>query len=312
MLKALAIPFRPPTATTAPLPQREKTRSALVVGINYSGANLLRGCVNDADDMESLLVKDFGLKKPSLIRLRDKDATRKAITDAIFKLAQTPADYVHICYSGHGSYLADTGADEADGRDETIVPWDYARSGMILDDELWQLWRLFPSTTTLFLHMDSCHSATVSRGFSFTGIMDAASKFWRGERARFLPAETVSAVAAVATRAGMDQTKNRIRVAPIPRQQAGPLPSEPVARIVSLSGCQDWQTSADAKINGRWCGAMTWAFGQAYKALGKTATHKQIHEEMLRLLRTNGYAQIPALLTVNSPDDAALNNTLFT
>lgn len=293
-----SLPFRPATPNVVAMPQREKTRSALVIGINYSGANQLRGCVNDAEDVEKLLTSEFGLKKDRLIRLRDKDATRKAIIDNIIKLAQQPTDYVHFVYSGHGTYVPDTSGEETDKQDEALVPWDYTK-GLILDDELWQLWRLFPPTTTIFLHVDACHSATVAKGFSLDSAKEYARKLWRGERARFLPASDVTDVMVRATRIGYEQTKSRVRLVP-------------VARIVSLSGCQDWQTSADARIKGKWCGAMTNYFLEALKTLKKDATWKQLHAEVERLLRVNGYAQIPALVTYNSVNDEALDRKLFT
>lgn len=299
-------PFRSPARPSAiPMPQREPTRSALIVGINYSGANALRGCVEDAKRMESLLVSEYGLKSDRLIRLRDKDATRKNIFAGIAKLAEKPADHVHFVYSGHGTYLPDRNADELDKQDECLVPWDYSK-GLILDDELWQMWRLFPSTTTIFLQMDCCHSATVAKGFSFAGAKQWARGLFRQEKPRFLDADTLSPRIIEATRAGSYQTR-----ALVCGVVDGPADAEPVATIVSLSGCQDWQTSADARINGVWCGAMTHYFLQACKLFRKAANWKEVHAETERLLRVNGYPQIPALYTINSPDDAVLSRKVF-
>ncbi len=305
-LSVATTPFRlPARPNVIPMPQREPTRSALIVGINYSGANQLRGCVEDAKRMESLLVNEYGLKVDRLIRLRDKDATRKAILAGIAKLAEKPADYVHIVYSGHGTYLPDRNKDEEDSRDECLVPWDYDK-GLILDDELWQMWRLFPSTTTIFLHMDCCHSATVAKGFSFEGAKQWAKSLFRQEKPRYLDAESLSPRTIEATRAGSFQTRTLVRGV-----VDGPIDGEPTATIVSLSGCQDWQTSADAKIGGQWCGAMTHYFLEAYKVLTKAANWKEVHAEAERLLRVNGYAQIPALYAFNSPDDAVLGRKVF-
>lgn len=302
---SLATPFRPAARpNVVAMPRREPTRSALIVGINYSGANLLRGCVEDAKRMESLLVGSFGLKGDQLIRLRDKDATRKAILAGIAKLAEKPADYVHFVFSGHGTYLSDRNGDEADSRDECLVPWDYSSQGLILDDELWQMWRLFPATTTIFLHLDCCHSATVARGFTLTAAKQWAKKVLRQEKPRFLPAASLSPRIIEMTRAGSAGTKAAVRAV-----ATTPVGSDPVATIVSLSGCQDWQTSADARIGGTWCGAMTNYFLEAAKVAGRN--WKEVHAETERLLRVNGYPQIPALYSFNSPDEAALNKKLF-
>jgi hypothetical protein len=209
---SLATPFRPAARPSAvAMPRREPTRSALIVGINYSGANLLRGCVEDAKRMESLLVGSFGLKSDQLIRLRDKDATRKAILAGIAKLAEKPADYVHFVFSGHGTYLPDWNGDETDSRDECLVPWDYSSQGLILDDELWQMWRLFPATTTIFLHLDCCHSATVAKGFTLTAAKQWAKKVFRQEKPRFLPADSLSPRIIEMTRVGSAGTKAAVR-----------------------------------------------------------------------------------------------------
>ena len=327
-MTSLAIPFRPalrpqatvvsptrPPLAVVPIPQREKTRSALIVGINYNGANKLRGCVEDATRMEDLLVKEYGLKAERLIRLRDKQATAANIIDSIKKLAVNPTDYVHVIYSGHGSYLPDLTGDEDDRRDEVLVPWDYDR-GLILDDELWQLWRLFPATTTLFLHMDSCHSATVARGFTLASIKDRVKKYWHDRKARFLDASEITTAAAISARQGYADTRSHVvgrlyNAITTPAEMVATRNPDPVCQIVSLSGCQDWQESADAQINGKWCGAMTNYFLAARKSLGGSVSWEAVHSETERLLRTNGYAQLPMLGVCNSPDDEILKRPLF-
>ena len=45
-----------------------------------------------------------------------------------------PGDYLFFHYSGHGGQQADKDGDEADGKDETLVPLDYQTAGQITDD----------------------------------------------------------------------------------------------------------------------------------------------------------------------------------
>lgn len=40
------------------------------------------------------------------------------------------------CLAGHGGSVADKDGDEADNKDETMVPVDYKSSGQITDDEI--------------------------------------------------------------------------------------------------------------------------------------------------------------------------------
>ena len=45
-----------------------------------------------------------------------------------------PGDSLFFHYSGHGSQVKDKDGDEIDGLDETILPVDFQKSGMIIDD----------------------------------------------------------------------------------------------------------------------------------------------------------------------------------
>jgi metacaspase-1 len=48
-------------------------------------------------------------------------------------------DAVFLHYSGHGTKVRDLNGDEDDGYDEAMVPLDFNRAGMILDDELYEI-----------------------------------------------------------------------------------------------------------------------------------------------------------------------------
>lgn len=47
-----------------------------------------------------------------------------------------PRGCLCACAAGHGGSVADTSGDEADNKDETMVPVDYKSSGQITDDEI--------------------------------------------------------------------------------------------------------------------------------------------------------------------------------
>lgn len=64
--------------------------------------------------------------------------------------------------------------------------------------------------------------------------------------------------------------------------------------VVSISGCKDVQTSADAYIDGKWAGAMTTAFlNSASKT--KNKTFNNIVKNMVLYLKNNKFSQVPLL-----------------
>jgi hypothetical protein len=55
-------------------------KKALCVGINNFKnypSNALKGCINDANDMEALLVKYLGYSKSDIVKLTDKKPPRQ-------------------------------------------------------------------------------------------------------------------------------------------------------------------------------------------------------------------------------------------
>lgn len=144
---------------------------ALLFGLNYASdaANRLFGCINDVRNVAAFLAE----QKPGIhIRLLDDESTPAACTRAGILgeltafVAAVNADeactYAWIHYSGHGSSTRDRSGDETDGMDEALVPTDFARAGLITDDEVMGVLRgLTRKTLKVVCVMDSCHSGTV-------------------------------------------------------------------------------------------------------------------------------------------------------
>lgn len=167
------------TALATAATTRPASKWALLVGINIyrnSGTrpefSNLAGCVNDVEDMKSLLLGTYDFPPEHIQVLTDARATHAAIIDA-FKnhlIANAQANDVVIFYfSGHGSQMKDVSGDEADGYDETIVPHDTRdREGKVFDisdDELNELLRqLSRKTKKVTFIFDSCHSGSAVRG----------------------------------------------------------------------------------------------------------------------------------------------------
>jgi hypothetical protein len=144
---------------------------ALLFGLNYAthAEGRLSGCINDVRNVAAFLAA----AKPGIaVRQLDDVATPAACTRAgiLHELnalvdavnADRECEYVWIHYSGHGSYVRDVSRDEADGKDECLVPLDYQTAGMITDDTITSiLGRFARKSTKVVCIMDSCHSGTV-------------------------------------------------------------------------------------------------------------------------------------------------------
>lgn len=66
-------------------------------------------------------------------------------------------------------------------------------------------------------------------------------------------------------------------------------------KIIMISGCNDNQTSADAFINGKFAGAMTFAFLTSLENNNYSINYKDLITNMRKLLNDNGYTQLPQL-----------------
>lgn len=156
------------------MPESQHGRHALLIGIDeypkFPLQNQLRGCVHDVTAMGRVLTEHFRFPPSNLQYLLNGEATRGGILSAMSQMLDSVDDeevvVVHFC--GHGSQVLDVDGDEADGYDETIVPYDSGRrkdqNEDITDDEIdaW-LRRLGERTPWVTLIFDSCHSGTITR-----------------------------------------------------------------------------------------------------------------------------------------------------
>lgn len=149
-------------------------RHALLIGIDqypkFPPRNQLSGCVHDVTAMGRVLTEHFRFPPSNLQHLCNEEATRDGILSAMSQMLDIVEDdevvVVHFC--GHGSQVVDIDGDEADGYDETIVPYDSGRSKAhnldITDDEIDTWLRcLGERTPWVTLIFDSCHSGTITR-----------------------------------------------------------------------------------------------------------------------------------------------------
>lgn len=234
----------------------------LLFGLNYAGTPAaLQGCINDVTRMAAFL--EAQLRVPCRV-VTDATApvTLADMLACLYEAAvashRDSLDFVWIHYSGHGSSAPDTSGDEADGRDEGLVPSDWARSGLLLDDALNRVLGSFNPKTRVVAVFDSCHSGT---------ICDVKYS-WEGP-----------------TKAALENVRCAVR-----------------APVITLSGCMDPQTSADAvdPATRAPAGAMTSALLAAMADPAVRADAFRLLEAVRRVLRERGFAQVPKLCSTHN------------
>ncbi|XP_052178135.1 metacaspase-1-like [Diospyros lotus] len=222
------------------LPPVHGRKKAVICGISYRNTrHELKGCINDAKCMKFLLINRFKFPESSIIMLTEEETdpfrrpTKHSIRMAMFWLVQgcRPGDSLVFHFSGHGSQQRNYTGDEIDGYDETLCPLDFETQGMIVDDEInATIVKPLPHGVKLHAIIDACHSGTML-DLPFLCRMDRSGRYvWEDHRPP----------------SGMWKGTNG-------------------GEVISFSGCDDDQTSADtaalSKVTST--GAMTFSFIQA-------------------------------------------------
>ena len=275
-------------------------KKALLVGINdYPGSgNDLRGCVNDTENLRSLLTKEFGFESAGIRTLTDRRATKEAILDGLSDLVAKAAggDTLLVHYSGHGSQVPDEDGDErSDRKDEVICPRDFSWDGCwISDDDLSDVFSGLAKDVHLEVLLDCCHSGTGTRetalGSRATGVSAGVTAALRGPprtaRVRFLPPPS-----SLAPRLG-----TAARVSREPARIGTMLKARPRGlNHVLWAACRANQYSADADIGGSPNGAFTWFFCDEVRRAGSGVPRNALLAGIRKGLAADGFDQSPQL-----------------
>ncbi|CAL1405606.1 unnamed protein product [Linum trigynum] len=245
-------------APPGPPPAAHGTKRAVICGISYRKTkHELKGCINDAKCMKYLLINRFKFPESSIVFLTEEETdpyripTKRNMRMALYWLVQgcKPGDSLLFHFSGHGSQQRNYNGDEVDGYDETLCPTDFETQGTIVDDEInATIVKPLPAGVKLHAIVDACHSGTVL-DLPFLCRMDRGGKYvWEDHRPR-----------------------------------SGAWKGTSGGEVVSFSGCDDNQTSADtsalSKVTST--GAMTYSFIQALER-----GHGTTYGDMLNSMRT--------------------------
>ncbi|CAK0903734.1 unnamed protein product [Prorocentrum cordatum] len=179
-------------------------KRALLVGINYFGTRAeLKGCINDVRAIADLLQKTLGWDSANIRTLTDDDRnqmpTRERVEQELKWLVQGagPGDALFFHFSGHGAQQEDPNGFEEDGMNETILPVDFQKAGMLTDDRISDIIvKPLPEGARLTAIMDCCHSGT-GLDLPFSYERPGGRELWKEEtrgNQPFLPRSRRSAV----------------------------------------------------------------------------------------------------------------------
>jgi len=260
---------------------RPSIKKALLVGINKYKPNLnadLKGCINDVAMVHHLLVNKFGFDTNNIRVVVDDRATQNNILHRLQWLINDTkeGDLLVFHFSGHGSQIIDRNGDELnDYLDEIICPHDLNWDNPLTDDILRSIFSKIPSGVKLIMIADCCHSGTLVRELNNP----------RYEKPRFiLPPFDI---------------RSRSFNKKLSKRKLVEKTQKETQKIILLSGCKDNQTSADAYINGKYNGALSWA---VYTVLNNNPniSYIDLHEKVSYLLKRGGFSQEPQL---NGPEE---------
>ncbi|KAK7690938.1 Ca(2+)-dependent cysteine protease [Cerrena zonata] len=292
-------------------------RKALCIGINYfKQQGELKGCINDARNVQNFLQRQFGYQEKDIVSLTD-DArnprqipTRQNIIQAMQWLVADarPNDALFFHYSGHGGQTKDLDGDEADGFDEVIYPVDYKANGHIVDDMMHDIMvKSLPPGCRLTAIFDSCHSGSaLDLPYIYStegkvkepnlaaeagqGLMSAVTSYARGDMSGVF--SSVSGLLKTASGSGQKAEKKARATKTSP------------ADVISWSGCKDSQTSADAFEAGQATGAMSFAFMTSLRA-NPRQSYQQLLISLREILKSK-YSQKPQLSSSHPIDTSLL------
>ena len=240
------------------IPASIPSKKALLIGINYNGtSSQLNGCINDINSVSELLTTKYAFKSESITKITDETA-QKPTRDVIL------ASFAKFLASGvEGDLLffsfSGHGSYTLDrNKDENNGNDEMIISSDlkgIVDDELKSLIQANLKKNVTLFALFDC---------CFSGtVLDLQYQY-------------LDSLANDANTINNNET-------------------ETIGNVIMISGCNDNQTSADAFIDKKYQGAMTWAFISVIKTLTTPPSWKELLIKMRDQLKTSEFTQLPQL-----------------
>lgn len=254
-------------------------KRALLIGINYIGSSCeLNGCINDTHNVQKLLVGQFNYDNSNIILLDDSGSNPlKPTKENILKYLKQcvsntlVGDTLFIHYSGHGSQVIDI-----DGDEKNNIETPGMDSVLCPCD-----YGKHPGSSGFIL--DDELKVIINKlpgGSKLRAFFDCC----HGATMFDLP---------YIYRNGSFSCVEKL--------------NEGTDDCLTISGCRDNQTSADAFIARQYSGALTWALLKVLNNVGKVpTTWFSVLSVTQHYLATDSYTQVPVLCTGNK-DVASMN-----
>ena len=227
-------------------------KRALLIGISeYPTIKVAEAswpAIHGANDIDLI---SASLKKQgfAICKLLNNSATAINIRQALKTLTSQAlrGDLVYIHFSGHGQPFEDLSGDEADGWDESIIPYDaqrifsrqYKGNNHIIDEELElyinRLRKKVGASGFVYVILDACHIGGASRDENETDT----TVFVRGTNIGFSP-------------------HGKRYVPKIDRRGHMKVKHSPkMAGICYMEACRAYQTNTEIKENGKYYGPLS-------------------------------------------------------
>ena len=271
------------------------SKKALLVGINNftRPSWRLRGCINDTIMFEGLLKSHFGFQDDDITILRDGDANANGIREGLAWLLSDyeggGSDVRVFHFSSHGTQAEDQGTDEWERLDEVIVPYDHDWDNPFRDDHLRAIFDGVPEDVNFTFIADCCHSGDIQKALpeiEFYARMllppvDVAERIknLQVERDAAQDAYIATNMAQMLQGVPPDQWAEKMQEYmalledQFRREHYAVVPYE---KHFTLSACESKQTAADARIEGEWRGAFSWALGKAITEANGDLTYDEL------------------------------------
>jgi hypothetical protein len=243
--------------------------------------------------MHSLLTTYYDFQDEDIKTLCDADASYQGLRSGLdWLLSDYDGSDVRVFhFSSHGTQVDDQGDDEWECQDEVIVPYDHDWDKPIRDDDLREIFEAIPENVNYTFIADCCHSGTIQRALYdsdldwkpryLTPPRDVVRRIERKIKKRDAEADAWAAAQLAQMLQGVPQDQWAVKM----QEYLGLLRRRfrenkygviPVDRHFLFAGCEDRQTSADARIEGDYRGAFTWALSKAIRAANGQITYDEL------------------------------------
>lgn len=253
---AALIPTVPVALVSAPLVP--VTKRALLIGINYTGTDSqLSGCINDANGLKTILVSKYAFADTNIKLITDDTPTKPTRANILTALTQLLQSGLagDVLFFSYSGH----GSYTADLNQDEKSGYDQMIVPLdlkcIVDDELKAL---------LQTHLKKNVTLFALFDSCHSGtVLDLKYQY-------------------------LDSLQNNTNT-------QNTQETETPGTVIMLSGCTDEQTSADAYLNKKYQGAMTWAFLAALNGGSDANSWQDLLTKMRTQLKNSAFTQIPQL-----------------